>query len=55
MIQAEVTDVAGRVSDRLSGFAGLSVIVNGQPAEVDIACVGVPLDRGVPFEELPRS
>lgn len=30
------TDVAGRVSDMLSGFAGLSVRVNGRAAEVNI-------------------
>jgi Bacterial Ig-like domain (group 2)/Bacterial Ig-like domain/Bacterial TSP3 repeat len=35
-IQADTTDVAGRVGDRLSGFNGLTVLVNGQPAEVDI-------------------
>jgi probable HAF family extracellular repeat protein len=35
-IQAGTTDVAGRVSDRLSGFQGLTVMVNGQPAVVDI-------------------
>ncbi len=35
-IQASTTEVAGRVGDRLSGFEGLTVLVNGQPAEVDI-------------------
>lgn len=30
------TDVAGRVADMLSGFMGLTVTVNGQPATVDI-------------------
>ncbi|MCA9276994.1 MAG: VCBS repeat-containing protein [Phycisphaerales bacterium] len=53
-IQADTTDVAGRVSDRLSGFEGLEVLVNGQPAEVDIGVgtngtfflQGVPLNVG---------
>lgn len=31
-----VTDVTGRISDVLSGFNGLSVTVNGTPAEVNI-------------------
>ncbi|NOT00531.1 MAG: hypothetical protein HOP29_07875 [Phycisphaerales bacterium] len=31
----DVTDVAGRVSDMLTGFLGLTVTVNGQPAIVD--------------------
>ena len=35
-IAADTTDVAGRVGDLLSGFAGLQVVVNGRPAEVDI-------------------
>ncbi|MEM9066172.1 MAG: dockerin type I domain-containing protein, partial [Planctomycetota bacterium] len=35
-IQAPATDVAGRVGDLLSGFDGLTVLVNGIEAEVDI-------------------
>ena len=35
-IAADTTDVAGRVGDMLSGFAGLQVFVNGRTAEVDI-------------------
>lgn len=35
-ITTEMTDVAGRVSDVLSGFMGLSVTVNGQGADVDV-------------------
>lgn len=35
-ITTEDVDVGGRVSDILSGFMGLSVSVNGAPAEVDI-------------------
>lgn len=35
-IFAEATDVTGRVSDALSGFNGLAVTVNGEPADVDI-------------------
>ncbi len=33
---AETSDVAGRVSDTLSGYLGLTVTVNGIPAEVNI-------------------
>lgn len=36
MLTTDVTDVAGRVSDTLSGFNGLEVMVNGAPAIVDI-------------------
>lgn len=32
----DTVDVAGRVADVLSGFMGLTVTVNGQPAHVDI-------------------
>ena len=32
----DTIDVAGRVADVLSGFLGLTVTVNGQPAHVDI-------------------
>ena len=35
-IEAETTDVAGRVGDRIAGFDGLRVLVNGREAEVDI-------------------
>lgn len=35
-LTTETTDVAGRVSDVLSGFMGLSVTVNGIAAEIDI-------------------
>ncbi len=46
--------VAGRVGDMLSGFAGLTVTVNGQPANVDVGIgnngtferAGVPLTIG---------
>jgi hypothetical protein len=32
----ETVDVSGRVSDVLSGYQGLEVLVNGQPAAVDV-------------------
>ncbi|MFQ5591985.1 MAG: hypothetical protein ACE5HE_12535, partial [Phycisphaerae bacterium] len=35
-ITTPTTDIAGRVGDTLSGFDGLSVLVNGRSAEVDI-------------------
>jgi len=35
-VTSDVTGVAGRVSDVLSGFTGLTVTVNGQPATVNI-------------------
>lgn len=38
-IQAIGTDVAGRVGDLLSGFQGLTVTVNGQPAAVNVGNV----------------
>ena len=49
-------DVAGRVSDLLSGFDGLEVLVNGIPAIVDVGigtngtflAEGVPLSKGTP-------
>jgi hypothetical protein len=36
VLTAENTLVAGRVGDTLSGFLGLNVAVNGQPANVDV-------------------
>jgi len=46
------TDVAGRVGDMLSGFLGLTVDVNGVPAEVDpgIGNNGTFLAPAVPLE-----
>jgi hypothetical protein len=38
-ITAAATDVGGRVADLLSGFDGLSVTVNGQPATVTVGNV----------------
>ncbi len=35
-ITTEFVDVGGRVGDLLTGFMGLSVVVNGQPAVVDV-------------------
>ncbi|MCI0541264.1 MAG: hypothetical protein L0Z50_39190, partial [Verrucomicrobiales bacterium] len=35
-LTTETTLVAGRVGDSLSGFLGLNVAVNGQPAQVDV-------------------
>lgn len=45
------TDVAGRVSDLLSGFMGLTVVVNGIAAEVDvgIGTNGTFLAQNVPL------
>ncbi len=57
-LTTETTDVAGRVSDLLSGFDGLTVSVNGTPAIVDrgIGTNGtfflpnVSLETGMPTE-----
>jgi hypothetical protein len=54
VLTAENTLVAGRVGDTLSGFLGLNVAVNGQPANVDVGIgpngtfqrEAVPLARG---------
>jgi hypothetical protein len=54
VLTAENTLVAGRVGDTLSGFLGLNVAVNGQPANVDVGIgpngtfqrAGVPLALG---------
>ena len=50
-IQADTTDVAGRVSDRLSGALGLEVLVNGLAAAVDvgIGTNGTFFIQGVPL------
>lgn len=53
-LTTETTDVAGRVGDMLSGFMGLTVVVNGIPAVVDVGignngtffAPSVPLDIG---------
>ena len=52
-IQADTTDVAGRVGDILSGFDGLQVLVNGVEAEVDIGIGtnGTFFLPGVPLNE----
>ncbi|MCI0538280.1 MAG: hypothetical protein L0Z50_23995, partial [Verrucomicrobiales bacterium] len=36
VLTTETTLIAGRVGDALSGFLGLNVTVNGQPAQVDV-------------------
>lgn len=53
-LTTETTDVTGRVGDMLSGFLGLDVTVNGEPAEVIVGIgnngtfvrLGVPLAIG---------
>jgi hypothetical protein len=55
VVHSGAVDVAGRVSDMLSGFLGLHVLVNDQPAVVDVGqgtngtflATGVPLKLGV--------
>lgn len=51
VLYQDSTDVAGRVSDMLSGFNGLTVQVNGVQAEVDIGIGtnGTFLARSVPI------
>ena len=51
-LTASLIDVAGRVSDTLSGFLGLTVEVNGIPAIVDVGTGtnGTFLAQGVPLE-----
>ncbi len=57
-IQSDTTDVAGRISDRLSGTEGFTVTVNGQQADVNIGIgtngtfflPNVPLNPDVPTD-----
>ncbi|WP_419192476.1 hypothetical protein [Engelhardtia mirabilis] len=50
VLSAPKTNVSGRVSDVLSGFLGLDVFVNGQPAAVN---VGIGTNATFEFQKLP--